>query len=238
MCKRVVYIGFFDFYDSSIQRRYWTSATNKMQYIINVLNRVGYKVDLLSFSGVTEKSMKYYKPEIKKKDGINLFLPPSIGEIYPLTRRFNHVFIWLYGLFWMLRNVASDDVVIAYHSMAYAWLLQIIQRVKRCKVILELEEMYQDVYNLSKIRARHELEIIDKADGYIFATDLFVEKAKTSNKPYAVIYGTYQVETQRHEKVEDGFIHVVYAGTFAPARAVLLPPLLLLFLTGVTICIY
>ena len=164
MCKRIVYIGFFDFYDSSIQRRYWTSATNKMQYIINVLNRVGYKVDLLSFSGVTEKSMKYYKPEIKKKDGINLFLPPSIGEIYSLTRRFNHVFIWLYGLFWMLRNVASDDVVIAYHSLAYAWLLQIIQKVKRCKVILELEEMYQDVYNLSKIRARHELEIIDKAD--------------------------------------------------------------------------
>ncbi len=218
MCKRIVYIGFFDFYDSPIQRRYWTSATNKMQYIINVLNRVGYKVDLLSFSGVTEKSMKYYKPEIKKKDGINLFLPPSIGEIYSLTRRFNHVFIWLYGLFWMLRNVASDDVVIAYHSLAYAWLLQIIQKVKRCKVILELEEMYQDVYNLSKIRARHELEIIDKADGYIFATDLFVEKAKTPNKPYAVIYGTYQVETQRHEKVEDGFIHVVYAGTFDPRK--------------------
>ena len=216
--KRIVYLGFYDFYDSPVQRKYITSATNKMQYIFNVLNRLGYDVDLLSFSGVTENKLRIYKSEKKIRKGINLFLPPSIGGNNFFTRRINHFLIWIYNLLWLLRKVKPQDVIIAYHSPAYAWMLQLIQKTKKCKVILELEEIYQDVHNMTKSQVRHELEIIDKADGYIFATDLFVEKAKTSNKPYAVIYGTYQVETQRHEKVEDGFIHVVYAGTFDPRK--------------------
>lgn len=216
--RRIVYLGYYDFYDSLAQRKYITSATNKMQYIFNVLNRLGYDVDLLSFSGVIENKLRFYKPEKKIREGIKLFLPPSLGGNNFITRRINHYLIWIYNLLWLLRKVNSQDVIIAYHSPAYAWMLQLIQKVKKCKVILELEEIYQDVHRMSRSEARHELEIIDKADGYIFATDLFADRAKASDKPYSVIYGTYQVERERCGKFDDGLTHVVYAGTFDPRK--------------------
>ena len=38
------------------------------------------------------------------------------------------------------------------------------------------------------------------------------------NKPFLIIYGTYQVENDRHCSFDDDKIHVVYAGTFDPRK--------------------
>jgi glycosyltransferase involved in cell wall biosynthesis len=47
---------------------------------------------------------------------------------------------------------------------------------------------------------------------------LLDEKINISHKPSCIIHGTYHVEPDRHQKPEDGKIHVVYAGTFDPRK--------------------
>lgn len=44
------------------------------------------------------------------------------------------------------------------------------------------------------------------------------DKINTSDKPYAVIHGTYKVEADRGNRFADDKIHVVYAGTFEPRK--------------------
>lgn len=89
------------------------------------------------------------------------------------------------------------------------------KKIKRFRLILEVEEIYQDVGAPKfKRMARYENEMIKAADAYIFPTELLNEKLNTGNKPYVIIYGTYKVEPQIAEKFDDGKIHVVYAGTF------------------------
>jgi glycosyltransferase involved in cell wall biosynthesis len=84
-------------------------------------------------------------------------------------------------------------------------------------LILEVEEIYGKIIP-SKIFDRQENKIIEAADKYIFSTEMLKAKLNQNEKPYSVIYGTYQVEEDRSVKFDDKKIHVVYAGTFDPRK--------------------
>jgi len=129
--------------------------------------------------------------------------------------------VWhLVALFvYLLIHSSKDEPVIVYHSLGYFNVILWAKRIKRFKLILEVEEIYQDVGAPKfKKMAHYENEMIQAADAYVFPTELLNEKLNKDNKPYVIIYGTYTVEQRIVEKFSDGKIHVVYAGTFDPRK--------------------
>ena len=102
--------------------------------------------------------------------------------------------------------------------MAYSRILNISKKIKRFKLILEVEEVYQDVVRVLPLKKKAELSIISNAGAYIFSTELLKEKLNKQGKPDCIIYGTYKVEEKLSERFDDGKIHVVYAGTFDPRK--------------------
>lgn len=113
--------------------------------------------------------------------------------------------------------MGKGDTLVVYHSLAYVGLVRILKRLKGFRLVLEVEEIYADVTGSDKARKK-EYKLFRRADAYIFPTELLNEKLNSEHKPHCIIYGTYQVEENRHYSFNDGKIHVVYAGTFDPRK--------------------
>lgn len=216
--KRVKYICFFDTQEVDNERYYVVAATNKMQYIINVLYESGIRPHLISCSWSTKTKWGYVNGFSEQRSTYDISFFPSFGGkgwVVKIIQR--ALFKW--KLFWyLMRNTRKDEVIIAYHSMAYSRILDFTRRLKKFRLILEVEEIYQDVVKATPMEKRSEMSIIQNADAYMFSTELLKRKINYSDKPDVIIYGTYNVEKPLSDKNNDGNIHVVYAGTFDPRK--------------------
>ena len=218
--KCIKYISFFDFQDSPVRRGYVTSATNKMESICEALNQAGYDVEIISASNVTEPKFKIYKGcTVLRNSHLKLKLFLSWGGNGKLLHQIRMIWHLVALFFFLLTHTSKNEPVIVYHSLGYFNVILWAKKLKKFKLILEVEEIYQDVAAPKfKRMARYENEMIKAADAYIFPTELLNEKINAASKPYVIIYGTYTVEPQCVDKFNDGKIHVVYAGTFDPRK--------------------
>lgn len=191
------------------------AATNKLQYIFNCMQKSGLQFDVFSASG-TRRAKPVPRKKTRLSDGVTLHLPMSLGFSCAPVRvldRFQ-IKLWLFGKLLRLKNT---DTLVVYHSLFYMRLVAFAKRLRKFRLVLELEEIYGDVIGKCRI-AEQEADFSKAADAYIFPTQLLNEKINTENKPHIFIHGTYQVENARKPKFNDGKIHAVYAGTFDPRK--------------------
>lgn len=92
------------------------------------------------------------------------------------------------------------------------------KKIKKFKLILEVEEIYRDVSPVPRYMERWECKMIDVADKFVFSTDLLNDKVNRQKKPHLVIYGTYRCEPVMSERHGDNKVHVVYSGTLDPNK--------------------
>lgn len=215
--KQVFYLGYYDTEDNKAENRNFVlAASNKMTYIVSALEKAGYSVDLVSVSQ-TLNSHKYNGKIVSLGEHSRLILFKTL----PWGNKLRRIISALYSKFkrtsFILKNIGKDDTLIAYHSVAYSSLLMFAKKIKKFKLVLEVEEIYADVNGKERDRKK-EHKLFEKADAYIFPTELLNEKLNKANKPHCIIYGTYQVEPDRKCKFDDDKIHAVYAGTFDPRK--------------------
>jgi glycosyltransferase involved in cell wall biosynthesis len=218
MKKVIKYIGYYDVENNSNEGRgYALPATNKMDYICKALIENGYKILLVSPSKTTNK--RFHKGKtLKIDDDTSLKLFPT----FPWGNKLQKAFSLIAGdamLFcYLIFRIRKNENIIVYHSLGLRNIVRCAKRIKRFKVILEVEEIYQDVTAYSNYMRKLEYKSFEAADKYIFSTEMLNEKLNHKHKPYSVIYGTYQVEEDRGIRFDDGKIHVVYAGIFDPRK--------------------
>ena len=218
--KKIFYLGYYDTPENKEENRNIVlAATNKMTYIISAIERAGYNVEIVSASQ-TRNSKKYDKKSIAVGEKSRLVLLRTI----PWGNKIRRVFSVLYSkhqlIKYILKNVGKDDTLIVYHSVAYADMVRLLKKIKKFKLVLEVEEIYADVVNSENYRKKED-KLFKIADSYIFSTELLNEKVNKDDKPNTIIYGTYQVEKEQNSKWDDGKIHLVYAGVFALDKGVM-----------------
>lgn len=218
MKKEIKYIGYYDTNNNFYENRgYALAATNKMDYICSALNKVGY--DVLIISPSRTKNKKYYKgKEVALRRNVSLKLFPTFPWGNKLQKAISLIMGDIMLFIYLIFKVKRNEFILVYHSLGLKSIVSLAKKLKKFKVILEVEEIYQDVMSYSKYTMKNEYKTIAIADKYIFPTELLNEKLNISNKPYTIIYGTYQVEEDRKCRFNDGKIHVVYAGTFDPRK--------------------
>ena len=215
--KNIHYLGYYDTNDNKAENRsYVLAATNKMTYIVSALERAGYSVDLISASQ-TKNPQKYSGKTVPLGEHSRLILFKTL----PWGNKIRRVMSILYSKYrlamYLLKNVNRSDTLLVYHSLGYATLLTFLKKLKKFKLVLEVEEIYADVTGREDERKK-EYKLFSAADAFVFPTKLLNEKLNSKNKPYCIIHGTYQVEEDRKCKFNDGKIHAVYAGTFDPRK--------------------
>jgi len=207
-------IKYISYYDSALNksqnRNFVLAATNKMDYICSAIMKNGHTVNIISASGT--KGKKRVKSRLYEKDGFSVRLFSSIGRGNKIKNILDIFFLNFQLFFYLLKNIRKDETVIVYHSLGYMNLISLLKRIKKFKLILEVEEIYSDVIGDKKKRVK-ELRFFRIADSFIFPTELLNERVNKSGKPFSIVYGTYAVEKEYSSIFSDGKIHCVYAGT-------------------------
>ena len=212
---RIYYIGIYDFQDAKIPRRYTVSAVNKMTYIAQVLLGLYPETRVVSLALPVGKRFFYSHNNITK-NGISTHFFPFFGFLRHerLIDMWRSMCLFLYGLF----HFHKGDVIISYHTSSLASnVLVRLRKIKKVKIILEVEEIYSDLLKSANTVWKREQCAFENSDGYIFSTEMLAEKINKKQLPSVVIYGTYQSDTESRIK-DDDLVHVVYAGTFDPRK--------------------
>jgi hypothetical protein len=119
--------------------------------------------------------------------------------------------VWLF--FWLLKNVKKDEKIIVYHVQWLSVPIRWAKKIKRFKLILEVEEFYGKVWENKKILNKWEEKLIKSADNYIAVSDVLAEMLGIKVK--AIIYGDYSLPDLNNSSscFMNDKINVVYAGS-------------------------
>lgn len=220
MDKKVYYLGYYDINENkALNRNICLAATNKMSYIISALEKQGYSVNVISAS-VKQNGQAQKKETISIGKKSTLTFLNSMKKGNKIKRFLNIYYTRLQLYKYIKDNVGENDTLIVYHALAYAKMISKLKKKKKFKLVVELEEIYADVIQKEKVRKK-EYDFFQLADAYIFPTELLNDKINTNNKPYSIIYGTYQIEEKKNSIFNDDKIHVAYTGTFMLDKGVL-----------------
>jgi len=213
MSNRIVkYVGFYDVYKENYKRVSSLAAVNKMNYLISVFNKLGYKIEIISPSWIRDNTIK--KEKIHRKYNIEdnvIVFPPSFITKNKLTRGIKIIYSLCWLTFYLLFNTEKKQKIIVYHSPWLYLPLMILKFIKKPHVVLEVEEIYQDVSNIGRIQTKWETKLLNLGDSYIFSNDLMHKKIG-KNKNSIVLYGVYEIFPVLTHKYHDGKIHLLYAG--------------------------
>lgn len=213
------YIGYYDIPANSREsRNIALAATNKMKYIADALNKEGIAIEFISASG-TRGRHSFRGKIINDGDLQTIRLFYTLGKNSKFRNGISFYLTKFLFFVWLLLHVKKNEIILVYHAIDYMNEIEIIHKLKKCKLILEMEEIFGDVKGDDKLSHR-ELCYSQKADGYIFPTKMLNSLVNTEHKPYVIINGTYQSERIRKDVncFDPKKVHCVYAGTFDPRK--------------------
>lgn len=217
----IYYIGYYNCDQIQNESRICApAAKNKMGYMISALaEAIGeQKMEVISCAETT--SQKYVKgSRCDLSEGVSIKTFASFQGKNKASRGLGHLWTKLAVWKYLLSRVRSEDHVIVYHSLALMNLVKAIKALKRCKLTIEVEEIYGDVLEKAKVRKK-ELRYFTIADNYIFVNKQLNEKVNQEDKPFAIVHGSYKSIKDFGCDADDGKIHLVYAGTFRKNKGV------------------
>lgn len=210
--RTIYYLAYYDT-DDKENRVHALSATNKIDYISSTVSKLGNKVKIISASYTRNKD-KGYDGKVKflgENISVKLFRTLKWGN--KLQRKLSIIYNKFQILFELMK-INKNDKIIVYHSLGYMNLVNIVHKLKKFNLIMEVEEIYSDVTGNKKLKEK-EIKFLKKANSYIFATESISKIINTDKKAEVIIYGTYKIEDKIDKSIyKDKLIHVVYAGTF------------------------
>lgn len=190
------------------------AACENMEYVLSVLKEAGYSVNLVSYAWTRNTSGFLPSTVIKGKQDYSETYVSTFGTHTRLGRLLSRWYGAVLLLVELLRRVRKDDIVMVYHSTTIAPVIMLAKKLRGFRLVLELEEIYYLKAPKTAWRNRIiEDRIIFSSDAYIFPNDMMVQLCNPESKPYGVAYGNYRRVAYETPRLDDGKIHVVYAGT-------------------------
>lgn len=209
--KTIKYVGFYDVDDFPCENRVKSiAAVNKMNYIVSAIKRGGWGVEIISPSWSANSQGFYSRRKTKLADGITIELGPTFGARNNLSKKLRILFSWIWLFFYLLFNTKKNEKVIVYHSIMALPPLYFLIKIKKIRIVLELNEIYQNVSDFSPFLKEMEMKIIRKSKYFILSTDLLQSKIAADSQ-YLINYGDYRI-SEEGLKSNSGKIKIVYAG--------------------------
>lgn len=198
------------------QRSVSPAAENKMNYLISAFaEAVEEEIEVISPAETRlGRIVKGARLSIGDRVHLKTFL--TFRSKIRLIRVLGHFVTRVSLVAYLLKTLRPQDHLVVYHSLVYMGLVKAIKKLKKCRLTIEVEELYSDVTEDARLREK-ELSYLQTADSYIFITDL-LRNAVNTQKPSIISHGTYRSVPDLGFQFSDGRIHAVYAGTFNPTK--------------------
>lgn len=184
----------------------------KMRYITRKLVEAGFQPHIYSFANKREGII--YCSHKTKEDGVPIRYSGGMHISGKLTRLINNFVKQLSAVVYLLFTVKSEDTVILYHSVGFSTLLTRVNRLVNRNIILEVEEIYgyTAVGDEPKV-LKKELRSISECKKYILINNHLARRFSIPETAYVPCYGVADGIKRTVPRIEDGRVHVVYAGT-------------------------
>lgn len=213
---RIKYFSYYGCQDPGRRRYNSPAADTKIDYIIEVFNRIGYRVDHISMASASTSHWQSGFVDIHSPNTFRYFA--SFGQGSSVLRALNRKLIMLQCFLWCLFIIKHNEQILVYHSLGYDSLFLLLKKLKNIRIIGEIEEIYQDVFRQKSSQERDEYRFIEICDKYVFPNTILNEQLNIAAKPYLVCHGIYKVSEHKPVSFNDGKIHVLYAGTYDPNK--------------------
>ena len=205
-------IYYLSYYSKSDDRNYSLASVNKVDYIVSALVRNNYEVEIISPS-LTQNGKKGKASYTTIDKGVTLKQFGCLSNKNKIFRFIRNISLKYKLLCYIRKKIPKNNTIFIYHSLGICKLYKKIKKLGY-KIILEVEEIYNDVLKQKRVNRIKELESLKNADAYIFPTELLNQKINVFCKPYGIVYGSYGIESAFNKIFNDDKIHVVYSGTF------------------------
>lgn len=211
----MLYFGGFE--HVSNRRSVNMAGSNKVRYISHLLSSRGIPVEILSNSTTAAQKLPTQKEQVEE-GVVAYYLPAAPRNKNKMLRAIQYAKMRIRMFIMLLRLTKRGQPMLMYHADGFYGTVRLAKWIKRFKLILEVEELYSVIKRKSARAYKREMKFIQKADGYLFVSQLLEELCNKNHKPYAISHGVYGAERQLCAPADDGKIHLVYAGTFNPAK--------------------
>lgn len=221
MQKEIKYVGFYQNPLGSSKRTHALPATNKMDYIASAINEAGFNVVIVTPAWMTEENEQPFYEATKISNLSNWKKVISVNSWKTSNKFFLYTKImwsWLWLTYWLICNVKKDEKILVYHSTWLSLPIILAKKINKFHLILEVEEIYSDVFTLNRYFDILERKIIKEADSFLFSTELLIDKI-AEGRSFKVINGNYQIFDILNTPANDGRIHLVYAGIIDSHKA-------------------
>lgn len=213
--KEITYLGYYDTPKSRVPHFVPPAGSLKMSYVADAMASSGRSVRIISAARPIGDHSQFFQSEsVRVSSQISAYFFSFFYVGNRVLRKFCSMVQMACLLFFILRKIGKGDVFVVYHSLAYASIIYLTKRIKRYRLILEVEEIYDDVKSVRPYNVWFEKKLFASADAYISPSELIDMKVNVCRKPSVIIYGNYHVRPIESEKLSDGKVHVIYSGTF------------------------
>ncbi len=219
MKKRIKYIGFFDAPIWSGKRKAVLSANNKMTYLIEKINSLGQNVDIYSTSWITQSNGHKQERKITNFLGDNTvrFTPSSIF-FSKGSSLINSIMTILWLSKSLIKGVKKEEEIIVYHSLFLFIPIYLVKKIKKCKIILQVEEKYTSVWSGSKIDTIIEQKMFQLADKLILASSGLIHEIAYEKK-FILFHGVYRSKYESVKStISSNEINLLYSGEIETLR--------------------
>jgi hypothetical protein len=210
----IKYIGFYDIPREHDKRVANIAAVNKMDYICDAIIRAGFTVQIISPSWLDELDRSsVYVPQTKLQlsDKKYITFCPSFRTKGKWSRNLKIVFTLVWLFFWLIKHVNKNEKILVYHVQWLSLPIRWAKRIKKFNLILEVEEIYGQVWENKRILRKWEQRLIRDANYFIAVSDILAEILGERVK--VILYGNYNVSRLRKSSSINDKINVVYAGS-------------------------
>lgn len=219
--KKIKFVVFYDTEQNINENRsYPLSSAAVVDYIISVLNRNNIAVEIVSPATTRNVGKWYCSKQMEIGQKITLTLGPTLCLNNTIVNKVLVCLTRIWICMYLIKNTKQGDIVFVWHQIP---LMRIIQTFrwftspKKLKFIFSVGELYQYVIprQLSRIRKRLELNLLNSADGYILSTHLLNRYLDISSKPQCVLHGSMMPCKKNMTYIErftDNKIHILYSG--------------------------
>lgn len=196
----------------------YNAASNKMNYITDLLKRVGFHVTIIAYYHTLLTGINpYIKKHIDDKE-TRIYLP-GIDVKRGLLRKISGLSTYI-SVFWAISKLPRKSNLLIYNMPQFSRIISLLQKYKGFNIILDIEEiMYflADTVKKEKVKKREET-LYRIASKYIVVNDLIQPRFLSKEKPHVVIYGNYKIVPKLVEKINDGRVHVTFSGSIDTIR--------------------
>jgi len=176
--KNIYYIGFYSFSGGTLEKEnrvYSSAAVNLMNFISQKLSSNA-TVNIISPSWTNNQRGIYRGKKVQLSDNVFLNIAPSVGTYFGLGKFLSIIISQIWLIFKIIFTIKERDKVIVYHSVAFAPVILITKKLFSYKLILQLNEVYQDVKSQGLIKNYFEKAIIRDAGAYIVSNHFLKER--------------------------------------------------------------